>query len=229
MLPQIKVYKIDYEFIISNYLDVHLWDKQWTLLIYKEHHFTLSLKSINTQARKITFEIRKNGFYSNELVDYDMKSTSIKILKKQINGAMFRLMVSYEKTLIQESHEYVTIANAKYSERETLRNIARDFLDNEGITNEDVREAYIHHFVDKNETVWSRLAAFEEGVKYTVLPDLFITFCKITEDRDRLMTVMEHIGSRQRIKEIMVEVNSMLEKMETDDWYSEMREELEGI
>ena len=31
MLPTLKVYEIDYSWIISNYLDKELWDKKWNL------------------------------------------------------------------------------------------------------------------------------------------------------------------------------------------------------
>ena len=32
----IKAYDIDYSFIIKNYLDPKLWEKEWTLSMYKE-------------------------------------------------------------------------------------------------------------------------------------------------------------------------------------------------
>ena len=81
MLPQLKVYKIDYSWIIKNYLDVSLWDKSWNLLIYKEHQFQLKLNRIYTQTKRIEFQISKNGYYHTEEITYDMANTSIEILK----------------------------------------------------------------------------------------------------------------------------------------------------
>ena len=44
----IKQYAIDYNFIISNYLDKSLWKKKWNLFVYKDHVFTLNLYKIET-------------------------------------------------------------------------------------------------------------------------------------------------------------------------------------
>ena len=59
-LPTIKLYKIDYEFIIKNYLDKSLWKKIWNLFIFKNNIFTLQLASIDTKEEKIYFEINFN-------------------------------------------------------------------------------------------------------------------------------------------------------------------------
>ena len=80
MLPQIKVYEIDYDFIIKNYLDKELWQKKWTLFVYKDNVFTINLHSINCKNNAITFEINYNKlehcWYSNT-VDYYIDNMSI--------------------------------------------------------------------------------------------------------------------------------------------------------
>ena len=60
MLPEIKVYKIDYDFIISNYLDKSLWKKKWNLFVYKDHVFTLNLYKIETETDRIVFKVSYN-------------------------------------------------------------------------------------------------------------------------------------------------------------------------
>ena len=229
MLPQLKVYEINYEFIINNYLDVNLWDKTWNLFVYKEHMFQLRLSRIYTQTRRISFEIKKNGYYHTETIDYDINNTSIKILKQQINGAIFRVITDYEESLIRGTVEYNRIQDSMELERERLREIATDFLDNEGVTNDDIREAYIDKFVSNQETGWSKLNIYKNSMKYTILPDLYIVFCKITNDKDRLHTVMKSIGSRGTIKNIMTEVNDFIKELETDEYYNNMSEGLEAI
>ena len=229
MLPQLKIYKIDYDFIISNYLDVSLWDKVWNLFVYKEHIFTLELDRIKTKDKVITFLIKKNGYSSYEYIDYNLKNSNITILKKQINGAIYRLIEHYESHLIYESPGYKSILNNKDSERDRLREIAIDFLNNEGVTNSEIRDAYISVYIDKNEKVWSMLNNYQEQMKYTILPDLYITFCKIIKDDSRLLSVMKGINSRDKIKAIMNTVNEFMEYLETDEYYDDMKNELEGI
>lgn len=58
MLPTIKVYKIDYEFILKNYTSPALWDKTWTLFVFKNYVYTLSLNSIDVKNKNIIFEIK---------------------------------------------------------------------------------------------------------------------------------------------------------------------------
>lgn len=58
MLPAIKVYDIDYDFIIKNYTDPKLWDKVWTLFVFKNYTFTLSLDTINVKNKQINFDLK---------------------------------------------------------------------------------------------------------------------------------------------------------------------------
>ena len=84
----IKVYNIDYDFIIKNYLDKSLWHKEWTLFIYKDVTFTISLSKIDVKDESISFHVRISApnFTNCEAIWYYMKQMSVKILKQQIEG-----------------------------------------------------------------------------------------------------------------------------------------------
>ena len=43
-LPQIKVYEVDYQFIIDNYTSPELWDKVWNLFVFKNYVYNLGIK-----------------------------------------------------------------------------------------------------------------------------------------------------------------------------------------
>lgn len=49
----LKVYDVDYSFIIKNYLDERLWEKEWTIFTYKRYEITLKLDSINVRTKTI--------------------------------------------------------------------------------------------------------------------------------------------------------------------------------
>ena len=53
----LKVYDVDYSFIIKNYLDEKLWDKEWTIFIYKNFQIILRLHSIDVRDKVIWFEV----------------------------------------------------------------------------------------------------------------------------------------------------------------------------
>ena len=230
MLPTLKVYNIDYEFIIKNYLSQHLWQKIWTLLQYKEHIITLNLYKIMTKDNEIVFEVKYQGFWGTEYVNYNIANTSIKILKQQINGAMFRIIERYEESLIEASEGYKRIEDSKWEERMMLKSIASDFLDREGVTNDEIREVYIDRYVDKNETIYDQLSSYKRVSKYTILTDLFLIFCEITLDKTRIKTIIDANGEHtMRLTLIESEVKEFSERLNTTDYIEEMECELEGL
>lgn len=230
MLPTLKVYNIDYEFIIKNYLSPHLWQKIWTLLQYKEHIITLNLYKIMTKDNEIVFEVKYQGFWGAEYVNYNIANTSIKILKQQINGAMFRIIERYEDYLIEQTDGYKKINDSKWEERELLRSIASDFLDREGVTNNEIREVYIDRYVDKNETVYEDLSSYKSVSKYTILTDLFLIFCEITQDKSRKDAVIRaNDGYNVKLALIESEIEDFMERLNTNEYVEEMECELESI
>ena len=136
MLPIPKVYKVDYEFLIKNYLDPSLWKKTWTIYVYKDNIFTISLNSIYCGSRDINFKISYNKLqpWESELVMYPLDGQmSIDILMKKINGTIWNLMCKHERDLIIQSDGYKEILSQKRDEEDRLREIAEEFLDNNGL------------------------------------------------------------------------------------------------
>ena len=230
MLPEIKVYKIDYDFIISNYLDKSLWKKKWNLFVYKDHVFTLNLYSIDTRNDKIMFEVLYNKrTYSSELVSYDIQNTSIKILKQQINGAIFRLMEREDESRARNSQGYQTIVSAYRDEEEKLREIAEVFLDDNNISIDEVREAYIDRYVTNNCKMCTMLTNYLEGTKYTFLTELLLVFTKITEDAKRYENICNAVGNRSNVALIESAVEQFISEMETEEYEEEMTNALESL
>ena len=230
MLPEIKVYKIDYDFIISNYLDKSLWKKKWNLFVYKDHVFMLNLYSIDTRNDKIMFEITYNKrIYSSELVSYDIQNTSIKILKQQINGAIFRLMEREDESMARNSNGYKRVLDAYRDEDDRLREIAIAFLNDHGIELDEVRDAYIDRYVSNNSKMCTMLTNYLEGTKYTFLTELFLVFTKITEDAKRYENVCNAVGNKGNIALIESAVEQFVKEMETDEYEEEMIDALESL
>ena len=81
MLPAIKVWKMDYSFIIKNYLNPALWQKTWTLFEYKDFVITIKLTKIETENMRIVFRLnlRENSrpytWGDQEDVSYSLKGS----------------------------------------------------------------------------------------------------------------------------------------------------------
>ena len=230
MLPEIKVYKIDYDFIISNYLDKSLWKKKWNLFVYKDHVFTLNLYKIETETDRIVFKVSYNKLsWDHEYVTYDTQNTSILILKKQINGAIFRLMETQDAYLARCSSGYLAIVEARQDERDRLRDIAEAYLDDHGIELDDVREAYIDRFISRNEKTASLASNYVDGCKYTFLPELMLVFTKITEDEVRYEMVTNAVGNKGNLAVIESVVEEFIEQIDSNEYKEEMIDALESI
>ena len=125
---------------------------------------------------------------------------------------------------------YKRIEESKWEERNMLRDIARDFLDREGVTNDEIREVYIDRYVDKNETVYEKLSAYKRNSKYTVLTDLLLIFCEITLDKTRMKNIIDANGGHTvRLALIESEVQEFMERLNTTEYVEEMECELESI
>lgn len=231
----IKVYKIDYEFIIKNYLDRRLWKQIWNLFIFKDNVFTLMLQSINTQEEKIYFQVGFNKLNNQwkvsktETILYDLNNMTIELLKKSINGAIFRLAEKLDEYDIENCDIYREIYNSSDEEESILRDVAKDFLDDEGVTNDDIREVYIDYYVDNNKTIYDKLSLLKGTLKYNFQTELLLMICELINDDVRKNKIIINLQNKTKIKELQEEVKKYMEYIETDNWLDEARDNLVAI
>lgn len=230
MFPTIKQYNIDYDFLISNYLNKELWKKKWNLFVYKDNVFTLSLYKIYTQTDSIVFEIKYNKLqYSSQEITYYLNNTTIQVLKQQINGAIFRLMESYDNELCRKTDGYKDICNMYDDEYNALKEVAEKYLDSCGVTHEDIRDAYIDRYISDNQRCDIHKQNYLYGHRYKQLTDMFLVFAKITNDANRYRTVVEAINDGAYIKKIETQLNEFKEYFGTDEYTEEMTDNLISI
>ena len=233
MLPAIKVWKMDYSFIIKNYLNPALWQKTWTLFEYKDFVITIKLTKIETENMRIVFRLnlrdnsRPNTWGDQEDVSYSLKGSSIKFLIKNINGAIFRMISYHERNhVLEDLPVYIDAKQQGDIEIEKLTVLASEFLDDEGVTNEEIREAYIDKYVDKqNDKYIQRLRSAYE---YHLLTDFYLVFAESIGDDAKYQTVMDKLEENE-IENVLKEINQYKTYVETDDYQEEMKGLLEEI
>lgn len=243
MLPVIKVYDIDYSFIIKNYLNPELWQKKWTLFVYKNFITTLCIESINCRDNRIVFRIEcvdkdneelygsEGIFYSNNaynLFSYYLSIDDIHMLKRTINSTIFRTMHELEDKLIKSSKGYVDILRTRKQAAESLRRIAEDFLDEERVTNSDIRDAYIDWYIDKMDTGDNLEDKYMMKHRYTMLTDIWYIFAKITNNDDLLEDIVLY-NSNEDIKKVQQEYEEYKTYINSEEYIEDMKEGLEDI
>lgn len=235
----LKAYDVDYSFIIKNYLDEKLWEKEWTIFTYKRYEITLKLESINVQTKAIWFEVtikdnneENKSYWSksfNDIFKYNLSMDSVDMLKKILNHTIFCLMQKLEQeAYIEYTDRYCKLKEMQDEEQEKLLTIAEGFLDNEGVENSEIREAYIGYYVDRNKKVYELIGAYASDMKYKMITDFYVAFLKATDDTDRLEIIRQKIG-QSKLNETLEKIEEYKEYMETEDFEEEMRDNLEEV
>lgn len=241
-LPVLKIFEMDYSFLMKNYLNPELWNKTWTLFEYKTFRVTLNIYSINTKHEKITFEVRTH-FINPDCetgdctTEYDiicsLKIEDIDFLKRQINSAIYNTMVEMEKRyFIQETTEYKQMVEDYSREKILLRQYANEFLDNAGVTNENLRTAYSDAYVEEYAKMPELVSEYVQSQVYLQIPDLFLTFLS-TLDNDpkkeiRTKEIQEKLGDA-KYQKILKQIQDYAIYMGTEEYEDEMKSNLEEV
>ena len=235
MLPAIKLWKMDYSFIIENYLNPALWQKTWTLFEYKDFTVTIKLARIETEDMRIIFRLnlwdhgRSFTWGDQEDVGYSLKNSSIAFLIKSINGTIFRMISYHEKHhTLEDLPVYKEAEQQGEREIEKLTALASEFLDDEGVENDDIREAYIDKYVDDNKQNDEYIEKLRKAYKYHLLTDFYLVFAESIGDDAKYQTVMDRLEENE-IENVLKEISQYKTYIETDDYQEEMKGLLEAI
>ena len=242
-LPIIKVYDVDYSFIIKNYLNPEMWTKKWTLFYYKTFVVDLIISSIYCYDDRVDFKVtitdkedhkyKEEGiFFSNTTsawVSYKLSIDNIDILKAKIATAIETLIGDLERKLIRLSDTYKEMEIMERREEERLTTIAKNFLDDENVTNSDIRDAYIEWFVDSSKSEIDFKQKYVESQKYLFLTDLFLIWAKTIDKKSLENDIINKVGDSEITDKILEEYNEYKEYMDSDEYEEDKKEGLEDI
>ncbi len=244
-LPAIKVYDIDYSFIIKNYLNPEMWQKTWTLFQYKTFVVTLQLVYINCQNEKITLRVKIKDNSSeheyaydwgknldkdaNDDVYYSLKINDLNFLKNSVENSVFNTIERLEKYNIMASVDYLDLKEMYSNEKDSLRKIAEDFLDANDVLNEDIREAYIDAYVLNNTQLGTYLARMINRKQHLIFPDLYLMFANATMNEKTVKKWEKILAENNNIEELRTEILEYLEYMQSEDFENDMNSNLEEI
>lgn len=237
----LKVWKMDYSFLINNYLDQSLWEKTWTLFQYKNFEIQLYLDQIMTRDQKLRFGIKclchkdtkDDRCYFVEDVFYSLKLNDISFLKRAINSAIWSSINDLERAyFIRETEEYIDLDGQAYEEKYKLERIANDFLDEVGVTSNDCREAYIDAYVEENWKLRDIRDEYVNSRQFQEITDFWIAWISCLEDENRQEQWLDRIKnacSDDKWKEKLEEANEYIKYMETEEFEQDMKSNLEEV
>lgn len=248
MLPIIKVFDIDYSFIIKNYLNPEMWEKEWTLFVYKTFVITLKITYIHCEDEEIVFRIKIKdnnpnskykyswGFnsdkYRTNTVRYSLKIEDCKFLINKINSGVIELIKDFETDYTRGTNGYSLLEKQEEFEKNKLEKIAIDFLDSIEVTNEDIRDAYVSAYLECNSKIENYKINFLAQNKYKYFSDLILIFVESTHNEELIKKTykeVEEYMSSEDFKDIKEIVSEYIDYMNTEEFENEMKDKLESI
>ncbi len=231
----IKVYDIDYSFILKNYLDPQLWTKEWTLFVYKDVSFVIFLKSIDTRNRSIDFAVRSehtingNKDHDTATFSYNLGNSNIESLKRQIRGSMESLIGIMENYSIYSTKEYQKARDLEREHNSRLKDRAEQYLDSNGIYLSEVRDAYIDYYTNKMS--YSYTQNVMSAMKYDLLFDVYMIFYKATGQMDKFEKLKDTYARKHynEYQNVMEEIEEKLKYLETEEYEEELDSGLDSI
>lgn len=228
----LKKYDVDYSFIIKNYLSPELWKKTWTLFVYKNIRITLNLSYIWVDDPiKISFKIsiKTPEYITFTLKEHTIDISNLTILKNQIDNAILCLINNYERYVISKTETYQDLLDTAERENERLQEIAENYLNENGIYIEDVRDAYIEYYMDKNNTGDSYLSSYKDSMKYKQCTDLWLVYAKATNDEKLEKEIKDRL-TKDYYVDVLKDIQEYIDILsdEDSDEYYEYFEEKES-
>ena len=225
-----KIIKLDLNFILDNCFKPALWDKTWTIFAYDGYKVTFELTSINTKSKSVGYVVKlyspnKAWGYqtSNGDMNFQKEHRNLEVIEKGLNGKILRWLIEWrERELIRETTAYKEAYEYENQLEEIAKQKAKDLLDELGITNEDIRDAYIDSQQNKHSTSQFTDKVFET-YKGTKLSKLYMSYCLFTSDKenyDKYKKIAKLNGFK--IGDTRKEIKKQLDKIEYGDMYEEL-------
>lgn len=214
-------------------------EKTWTLFVYRDISIVLNISSISVKPKRICFDIRirRDEYTTYTSIYYHIDNSNYNVLKRQINGAIETLLNALEQNDIKREDGYWEIKNASCNEEDILKRIAEEFLDDNGVSNEEIRDCYINNYIYKNKRTNVYLSNYLDGRKYRCLPDLWIVYYKATENNEMYQLLLNKLSNERNFDELLKNIKESIsifkdDMEETDDYQDyvyTMQKELESI
>lgn len=237
----LKVWEMDYEFLLKNYLNPEMWEKTWTLFQYKNYTITLNLYSIYVRRDKILFDVHVkwkpgDNTYERDIeksCEYSLKLNDIQFLKRAINTAIWDGIRSVEENyMIKETDEWLQLCELGGRENDNLTAICEEFLDEKDITNDNIREAYIEAYLDEYAKVPEMKSDFINGQRMKYIGDFALVWAECLDIPKEKELYVEKIKKELTVLEyeqFQKQYEEYKEYMETKEFKSEMEGNLEDI
>ena len=226
-----KITRLDLDFILDNCFKPSLWDKVWTIFAYDGWKITFQLASIDVKTKKVSYRLesyKPNKEYTTQMtydsINFQKEHRNLDVIQKGINGKILRWIIELEeRTLIKETNAYKEALNYENDYDTMIEDKAKELLNDLGITNSDIRDAYIDSQVNKYSTSQYTDSVLElyKGTKLTKLYMAYALFSNDKENYEKYKKIAKLNGFK--VGDLRKEIKGNLNRLEI----GEMQKEIE--
>lgn len=241
-----QVVKLDLQTILANYKDPKFWSKKWTIIDTKqvkiiwyisyincaENKINSVLKVSNKNIKKGNKDLNHAGYWFNESVDVpaipiNNPEYTEKHFENAILGKVLELLGDIERHCTYEYAEYKEAEHLQQEMKDKLREIAEEFLDDNNVTNEAIRDAYISKYVSDNYDASGITSKIIERYHYKIIPTVYLyVYAWFNRQEEFEKFEDEKLGRRISTR---MEIWRRVKEIQTDEWVNSMKEQLSGI
>lgn len=155
--------RIDLKDLLNHYTDKALWGKKWSIYDYGNVEVTAEIYSIDIYSNEIKLKVavhyrdKRNLGWSSNRYNWNWMSVPInhceytqEAFERKLYGVAKDTLSSIEASSIRLLPDYEAADNYRDEKIEKLNEEAKAWLDDKGVTNKSIREAYIDAFVEAN-------------------------------------------------------------------------------
>lgn len=225
MLPSTILYKVNFKYLIEHCLDKELWKQSWPIMEYDGLNINLKLKAINIIQDKIELMVRGHSkideiAFSFE-IPMDVAHFNEKVFTLSLNSSVFNVIQDYEWCVICHSKSYEKARNLDFDSKEVfIQQIVRK-LDEMGITDEEVRNAYIEAKTEWFATYKAREIVCSE-MRYRLRKRHYLNYYSITGQQKLYDEFAKKYVKKTDMLKINTEMKEYSEYIENNDLLKEM-------
>lgn len=237
-----KVVRLDIDLIFKNYNKPEFWKNKWLIYSSKIINIYCKINYIDVANNKIVMNVYndfgciyckklKKDVYvfaqtTNIIIPIGRKEYNREKFKNDLINSCIRIIQHYEHCMIMEYAEYKMAYDLENEYEDRLIDIANDFLDDNNVKNEDIREAYIEHYIDNCDIPQYRVDTLK-NYEYTVIPNEYLMLCAFFNDQTKYDKYSELCSKVRKNTKIKLWLEGR--KLDSDEFVEDMRNLLDEI
>ena len=238
-----KVVKLDVDVILRNYTKPKFWKKEW--LIFKSNIISLYAKINVIDIKRNIIQMR---IYCDEWVRckklkkkvlispykrekyFDIPINHEDYSKEKFTNDLLRrcleLIKEIEIIMIENYQEYKDAKWLKSDYEDKLREIAEEYLDSCGVSQDDIRDAYIDSYIWKCD-IPDYTGNVINNFQYTVIPYEYLLIISFFGNKELYDNYSEKTRKLRKSTRIKLWLDG--QKLNNDEFIEEMKDELMPI